>query len=162
MAVSAVFPVTWERRLSHSDTQPSQVMTEAWPDIPFEPWKDTCATLQLWLQIVGKYRLRRAPWINHGWQATFYVTARGLTTSLIPVGSLGVQFDFDFVDHKLTGSVTNGLRSGFALEPLTVADFYARFLAMTDELGVPHRNQPHAQRGAGRGAVRTGHGARIL
>ena len=117
-------------------TDPNDDIYKAWPDIPFETWKDTCATLQLWLQIVGKYRLRRAPWINHGWHATFYVTARGLTTSLIPVGSLGVQFDFDFVDHKLIASVTNGSRSGIALEPMTVADFYARFLVLTDELHV--------------------------
>ena len=75
-------------------------MSEAWPDIPFEPWKESCATLHLWTQIVGKYRLRRTPWINHGWHATFYVAARGITTSLIPVGSEGVQFDFDFVESS--------------------------------------------------------------
>src|ERR1700731_2196984 len=111
-------------------------MSETWPDIPYEPWKETCATLHLWLQIVGKYRLRRAPWINHGWQATFYVTGRGLTTSLIPAGSLGVQFDFDFVSHQLIGAASDGSCSIFALEPMTVADFYARFLAMAGELRV--------------------------
>ena len=111
-------------------------MSEAWPDIPYESWKETCTTLHLWTQIVGKYRLRRAPWINHGWQATFYVTARGLTTSLIPVGSRGVQFDLDFVSHELIGAVTDGSRRTFALEPMTVAEFYKRFLALTDELGV--------------------------
>jgi hypothetical protein len=111
-------------------------MSEAWPDIPYESWKDSCTTLHLWTQIVGKYRLRRAPWINHGWQATFYVTARGLTTSLIPVGSRGVQFDFDFVSHELIGAVTDGSRRTFALEPMTVAEFYKRFRALTDELGV--------------------------
>jgi hypothetical protein len=113
-----------------------QDMTEAWPDIPFEPWKETCATLHRWLQIVGKYRLRRAPWINHGWHATFYVTARGLTTSPIPVDNLGVQFDFDFVSHQLIGTVSDGSCSVFALEPMTVAGFYARFLTMTGELHV--------------------------
>jgi uncharacterized protein DUF5996 len=111
-------------------------MSEAWPDIPYESWKESCATLHLWTQIVGKYRLRRAPWINHGWHATFYVTARGLTTSLIPVGSRGVQFDFDFVSHELIGAVTDGSRRMFALEPMAVAEFYNRFLALTGELGV--------------------------
>lgn len=111
-------------------------MSDDWPDIPFEPWKESCATLHLWTQIVGKYRLRRAPWINHGWHATFYVTARGLTTSLIPVGSRGVQFDFDFVNHEPIGTVTDGSRRTFALEPMAVAEFYKRFLALTDELGV--------------------------
>ena len=114
-------------------------MPKAWPDIPFEPWKESCATLHLWLQIVGKYRLRRTPWINHGWHATFYVTSRGVTTSTIPVGSLGVHFDFDFINHKLIGTVSNGSRGCFALEPMTVADFYARFLALTNELGVRTR-----------------------
>jgi hypothetical protein len=111
-------------------------MSDAWPDIPFEPWKESCATLHLWMQIVGKYRLRCTPWINHGWHATFYVTARGLTTSLIPVGNRGVQFDFDFVSHELTGAVTDGSRQTLALEPMTVAEFYNRFLTLTGELGV--------------------------
>ena len=111
-------------------------MSEDWPEIPYESWKESCATLHLWKQIVGKYRLRRTPWINHGWHATFYMTARGLTTSLIPVGSRGVQFDFDFVSHELIGAVTDGSRRTFALEPMTVAEFYNRFLALTGELGV--------------------------
>jgi hypothetical protein len=111
-------------------------MNAAWPDIPLESWKESYVTLHLWTQIVGKYRLRRAPWINHGWHATFYITARGLTTSLIPNGDRGVQFDFDFVSHQLIGSVTDGSRSCFALKPMTVAEFYARFLALTDELGI--------------------------
>jgi hypothetical protein len=111
-------------------------MAEAWPDIPFEPWKDSCATLHLWTQIVGKYRLARAPWVNHSWHATLYVTSRGLTTSLIPAGARSVQFDFDLMDHHLIGTATDGSRGSFALEPMSVAEFYARFLALTDELGV--------------------------
>jgi hypothetical protein len=111
-------------------------MTEKWPDIPFEPWKDSCTTLHLWMQIVGKYRLSRTPWINHSWQATFYVTSRGLTTSLIEAGSHSVQFDFDLIEHRLIGSSTDGSTASFALEPMTVAEFYDRFLALTDELGV--------------------------
>jgi hypothetical protein len=111
-------------------------MSQAWPDIPFEPWKDTCATLHLWTQIVGKYRLARVPWMNHSWHATLYVTARGLTTSLIPAATRSVQFDFDFVDHRLVSSTSDGLAKSFALEPMTVAEFYRRFLALTDDLGV--------------------------
>ncbi len=111
-------------------------MDQAWPDIPFEPWKDTCATVHLWTQIVGKYRLACAPWLNHSWHATLYVTARGLTTSPIPVAGRSVQFDFDFVDHKLAGSTSDGGAKTFALEPMTVAEFHRRFLALTDDLGV--------------------------
>ena len=50
-----------------------------WPDIAFEPWKDTGAALHLYSQIVGKYRLAHTPWVNHSWHATLYVSPRGLT-----------------------------------------------------------------------------------
>ena len=111
-------------------------MTDAWPDIPFDRWKDSCATLHLWTQIVGKYRLARTPWVNHSWHATFYVTARGLTTSPIPARDGTVQFDFDFLDHRLVGTRSDGSKEAFALEPMTVADFYDRFVALTGRLGV--------------------------
>lgn len=111
-------------------------MTSTWPDIPFAPWKDTCATLHLWTQIVGKYRLARTPWVNHSWHATFYVTPRGLTTSPIPAGDENVQFDFDFIDHRIVGSTTAGAQRSFALEPMTVANFYRRFISLTDDLSV--------------------------
>lgn len=107
-----------------------------WPDIPFEPWKDSCATLHLWTQIVGKYRLARTPWVNHSWHATFYVTPRGLTTSPIPAGNRAVQFDFDFVDHQFIATLSNGTRESFALTPMTVAAFYDRFVALTERLGI--------------------------
>jgi hypothetical protein len=110
---------------------------QAWPDIPFDAWEDTCATFHRWLQIVGKYRLARTPWLNHSWHATLYVTARGLTTSPIPAGDRSVQFDFDLIDHALIGSVTDGATASFALEPMTVAAFHQRFIALTEALGVP-------------------------
>jgi Family of unknown function (DUF5996) len=100
---------------------------------------DLNATLHRWTQIVGKYRLARTPWMNHSWHATLYVTARGLTTSLIPAGNLGVQFEFDFVGHMLIGTSADGSRKSFALEPMTVGEFHRRFLALTDDLGVRAR-----------------------
>jgi hypothetical protein len=111
-------------------------MTQPWPDIPYEPWKDSCATLQLWTQIIGKYRLARTPWVNHSWHATFYVTSRGLTTSLIPADVRNVQFEFDFVNHQLVGTLDDGSRESFALVPMTVAEFYERFLTLTDQLAI--------------------------
>jgi hypothetical protein len=71
----------------------------SWPDIPFKVWQQTCSALQLYCQIVGKYRLARTPWVNHSWHATFYVTARGLTTSLIPDAS-GIEIIFDFISNR--------------------------------------------------------------
>ena len=58
----------------------------SWPPLPFKEWKDTCETLHMWTQIVGKVRLVQSPWLNHSWHVPFYVNARGLTTSAIPYG----------------------------------------------------------------------------
>ncbi len=49
-----------------------------WPDLPFAAWRETCDTLLLWTQIVGKVRIACTPLINHWWNATFDVTSRGL------------------------------------------------------------------------------------
>src|SRR5881409_1312090 len=68
---------------------------ETWPSLPLEAWSDTCATLHMWTQIVGKIRLTQSPWVNHSWHVTLYVTARGLTTSPIPHGTRMFQIDFD-------------------------------------------------------------------
>ena len=57
-----------------------------WPALPYSEWRDTAATLQLWTQVVGKIRLALTPWLNHGWQVTLYVTARGLGTGPMPIG----------------------------------------------------------------------------
>jgi Family of unknown function (DUF5996) len=75
---------------------------EPWPSLDLDAWKDTCATLHLWTQIVGKVRLAQSPWVNHSWHVTLYVTARGLTTSPIPYGTRTFQIDFDFISHRLT------------------------------------------------------------
>ncbi len=57
--------------------------------------------LHLWTQIVGKVRLELEPMVNHWWQVPLYVSARGLTTSLMHAGGLGLEMEFDFIDHRL-------------------------------------------------------------
>lgn len=106
--------------------------TEPWPALPLDAWSDTCATLHLWTQIVGKIRLAQSPWINHGWNVTLYVTARGLTTSPIPHGTRTFQLDFDFIDHELSIQSSDGGTGTVALRPQSVASFYRR---LWSELG---------------------------
>ena len=36
-----------------------------WPALPWSAWRDTAATLHLWLQIAGKIRMTLTPLINH-------------------------------------------------------------------------------------------------
>ena len=110
--------------------------THDWPDLPFKEWSDTCATLHMWTQIVGKIRLSQTPWINHSWHVPLYLTARGLTTSPIPYGGRSFQIDFDFIDHCLLIQTNDGLTRKMALEPRTVADFYAELFRTLTELGL--------------------------
>ena len=110
-------------------------VSATWPDIPYEPWRETCSALHLYLQIAGKYRLARTPWINHSWHATFYVTARGFTTSLVPDGPEGIEIVFDLLDHVVTGAATDGRRADFLLGPMSVAEFHGRFLDLLRSIG---------------------------
>src|SRR5438132_9803600 len=81
-----------------------------WPDLPYPAWRETCATLHLWTQIVGKIRVSQTPWLNHSWHVTLYVTPRGLTTSSIPYGERVFQIDLDFIDHALRIETSDGSR----------------------------------------------------
>jgi hypothetical protein len=108
----------------------------SWPQLPYAQWKDTCSTLQLWTQIVGKIRLARAPWLNHSWHVALYVTARGLTTSPIPDGSRVFEIHFDFIEHALRIEVSDGSVRSVALRPQSVADFYGALRQALAELAI--------------------------
>ena len=110
-----------------------------WPALPYDRWKDTCATLQLWTQIVGKVRLAQSPWLNHSWHVPLYVTARGLTSAVIPHGETVFDLEFDFVDHELVLRTSRGVTQRVALRPQSVADFHAEVMRMLVDAGVPVR-----------------------
>jgi Family of unknown function (DUF5996) len=113
--------------------------TTVWPELPYTVWRDTCATLHLWTQIVGKIRLAQTPWLNHSWHVALYVTSRGLTTSPIPHGVRTFEIEFDFLAHALVINVSDGGAQRIALEPRGVADFYAVIMSALSELDVPVR-----------------------
>ena len=111
-------------------------LPECWPALPTESWKDTYATLHMWTQIVGKVRLRLTPLVNHWWNVPLYVTARGLTTSRIPYGPSAFELCFDFIGHELVLETTDGLRATLPLAPCSVADFYAKLMALLRSSGI--------------------------
>ena len=110
-------------------------MTESWPDIPYEPWCETCSALRLYTQIVGNYRLARTPWVNHSWHATLCVNARGFTTGAVPDGPGSVEIVLDLLDHAVIGTANNGQSARFDLAPMSVAAFHGRFTELLRELG---------------------------
>jgi hypothetical protein len=115
-----------------------------WPELPFEAWSDTCNTLQLWTQIAGKVRIACTPLINHWWNATFLVTARGLFAPAMSYAGGTFDIVFDFAGHQLMIETSAGKVESLPLKPMTVADFYAAFMGKLRALGidVPIRPMP--------------------
>ncbi len=111
--------------------------TADWPELDFATLRPTADTLQLFTQVVGKVRLARTPWINHSWNVTLYVSARGLTTSLIPGAAAGLELEFDFIAGALVIRTTTPDERRVPLGPGSVADFYAAVMAALDALGTP-------------------------
>jgi len=96
-----------------------------WPALEYREWKETFEALHLWLQIAGKYRLERTPWVNHSWNATFYVTPGGLTTGIVPDNGRYVTLDFDFYDHHFAARSDGGSVETVPLRAMSVAEFFA-------------------------------------
>jgi len=107
-----------------------------WPSLPLEEWKDTCATLHMWTQIVGKVRLEQTPLVNHWWNVPLYVSARGLTTTAMPYGDRFFEMEFDFIDHQLVTKCSDAATASIALKPKSVAKFYAETMEMLRQLGL--------------------------
>jgi hypothetical protein len=107
-----------------------------WPDLPLAAWRETCDTLQLWTQIAGKVRLKLTPLINHWWNVTFRVSARGLVAPANFYRGRTFDIIFDLVDHQLRIATSDGRIESFALEPMAVADFYAAFMERLHRLGI--------------------------
>ena len=118
----------------------TQNAADAWPELPYAAWKESCATLQLWTQIAGKVRLALTPWLNHAWHVTLYVTARGLSTGPIAAGGCVLELEFDFTDHVLWLRTSDGHFRQIMLRPqVTVAEFYADVMVALNELGIAVR-----------------------
>ena len=131
-------------------------MLKSGPTCPFAEWCETCATLHMWTQIVGKIRLAQAPLINHWWQVPLYVTSRGLTTSPIPYGERVFQIGFDFIDHRLTIETNDGGAEAIALRPQSVADFYGEVMQAIACARARYLHLDDAGRNPRSGPVRTG------
>jgi hypothetical protein len=108
--------------------------------MPLDAWRPTKNTLHLYLQIIGKIRLKLHPRINHWWHAPLYVSPRGLTTRTIPFQGGNFEIELDFHDHELKIRTSSGEYEDFALyDGLTVADFYQSLMANLEKLGIVPR-----------------------
>jgi hypothetical protein len=107
-----------------------------WPDLPYAAWADTCDTLHLWTQIAGKVILKLTPLVNHWWNVTYHVGARGIAKRAIPYQGRVFDLVFDFIDNRLDIEASDGRRESLSLRPMTVADFYGAFMERLRRLGI--------------------------
>ena len=118
-------------------TLASTHVADTWPALPQSAWSDTCATLQLWMQVVGKVRLALTPPLNHTWHVTLYPTICGVTTSPMACGDRMLQIDFDFLEHALRVQTDSGEQRIIPLQPMSVAAFYERVMHALESVGTP-------------------------
>ena len=122
--------------MSTKSSSSSRAAFEEWPALPYEAWKDTCDTLHMWSQIVGKVKLALNPPENHWWHVAFAVNARGLTTGSVPYKGRAFEVQFDFIDHNLRILASDGGVKVIPLTPRSVASFYREFMECLRALGI--------------------------
>jgi hypothetical protein len=107
---------------------------EIWPSLPLAEWEDTCATLHMWSQIVGKIALARTPLVNHWWNVTLQIGSRGLSTRRMQEGTRAFQMELDFIDHQLIIRCDNGTVARIDLYARPVSDFYREVMESLERL----------------------------
>ena len=109
---------------------------DAWPELTLSSWGSTRRALHLWTQVVGKVRLTLEPMLNHWWQVPLYISARGLTTSMMYAGHQALEIELDFLDHVVELRTSTGQRRQVTLPTPDVASFYADVTAALRELQI--------------------------
>jgi hypothetical protein len=106
-----------------------------WPPLPYVPWRETRDTLHMYTQVIGKLRLALSPFEPEWANVPLYVTARGLTTSPIPVARGALDAELDLIDHVLVLRSSSG---EIERRPLgsSVAEFYGDTLSALRRWGV--------------------------
>jgi hypothetical protein len=107
----------------------------AWPRLDLAEWEPTYQTLHRWTQMVGKVGLAHASYMNHWWHVAMRVTSHGLGCS-VPYGDRQLSMTFDFCSHRFVAHTSDKRSESFELRPMSVADFYERFLDTLGKLDV--------------------------
>jgi len=106
------------------------------PALPYADWAETKDTLHLFLQIIGKVRLKTHPKMNHWWHVTLYPHVRGLTTGRIPHEGGGFEILYDMIDQRVLVSLNDGRQSAFDVAGLSVAGFHEALFSRLEAFGI--------------------------
>lgn len=109
--------------------------SSAWSPLPYAEWRDTRDTLHMYTQVIGKLRLALSPFEPEWSNVPLYVTARGLTTSPMPVGLRALDAELDLVAHTLVLRSSDGM---VERRPLggSVANFFTDVMRMLERMSV--------------------------
>lgn len=116
----------------------SESPSAAWPALPLEGWRETKDTLHRYCQMLGKVRLALAPFRNHWWHVTLYVTTDGLTTGAFPLpDGRTAELRIDLRNHAVRLVDSVGERREFFLgHPFACADFHDQLIGALSSLGI--------------------------
>ncbi len=109
------------------------------PDLKYVGFEKEKRTLHLFLQIVGKIRLKLTPRKNHWWYVTHYITEKGFSTGPIPYnnGFSSFSIAFNVIKHQLEIQTSEGGFKTLELKNgLSVADFYTQVFIILNELDI--------------------------
>ena len=109
-----------------------------WPKL--DPAKDhqTLTILHLASQMLGKIRVRHAPWTNHGWHVALQPNARGLATLPTAAGD-GRTFTLalDLCRHAIVLTTSGSEREELPLDAASISALHGGLVAMLQKHGLP-------------------------
>ena len=109
------------------------------PDLKYAGFEKEKLTLHLFLQVIGKIRLKLSPRKNHWWYVTHYITQKGFSTGAIPYdnGFGSFSIDFNVLKHQLEIETSKGDFEAFSLKSnFSVADFYNQVFTILKALKI--------------------------
>ena len=109
-----------------------------WPKLDPQRDHDTFAVLHLAAQMLGKIRVRHAPWTNHGWHVALQPRANGLETLPTAAGD-GRTFTLvlDLCRHAIVLWISDQAREELPLNAGSIAALHSRLVAMLERNGLP-------------------------
>jgi hypothetical protein len=106
----------------------------AWPELTAARDRPTIVALHYFAQVLGKVPTALLPWRNHGWQLTFHVGPRGLSTEPIYTPQGVFTLALDLAGHAFVYEDA-ARRLSAPLGPMAVADFHASVMRLLAEAG---------------------------
>ena len=106
--------------------------------LTYGEWRDTCDTVHMLLQMMGKAKLQSMDPQPEWKQVVLDADANGFTTGLIPFGADGFEIKLNIADAEMAAMTAAGDCARFPIEEcVSVSELSGRFTAMLENIGHP-------------------------